>query len=77
MWAFLSSRLRTWLIMAVIVPLLGWLLGRAGDLVEARRGPNGLSKGLHTAAGWLGGPRARRRRAADPAGPQDPGLPAR
>ncbi|HVL84126.1 MAG TPA: hypothetical protein VM367_07570 [Pseudonocardia sp.] len=79
MWAFFSARLRTWLLLAVGVPVLGWLLGRVGDAVEARRGPNGLSRGLQTVRGWLRrrarGPLARR--PADPAGPADAGTPAR
>ncbi|MBW0104944.1 hypothetical protein [Pseudonocardia sp. KRD291] len=53
MWAFFSRRLRMWLLFAVGAPLLAWLLGRLGDVVERRRGPNGFSRTLHTARGWL------------------------
>lgn len=79
MWAFLSARLRMWLILAVVAPLLAWLLGKLGDVLEARRGPNRVSGVLQWLRGWLGrrarGPLARP--AADPAGPADPGAPAR
>lgn len=78
MWAFFSARLRMWLILAVVAPILGWLLGKVGDLVEARRGPNRLSRTLQTVRGWLGrrskGPLAVRR-PADPAGVRDAGAP--
>lgn len=53
MWAFFSARLRMWLIFAVVAPLLGWLLGKVGDLIESRRGPNGLTKVLQTGRDWL------------------------
>jgi hypothetical protein len=80
MWAFLSARLRMWLIMAIAAPLVGWLLGRIGDLIEARRGPNALSSVLKTGRDWLRrrsrGPLARRR-PADPASVRDSGAPAR
>ena len=76
MWAFLSSRLRMWLVLAVGAPLLSWLLGKVGDTIEARRGPNGLSHALQTGrdflAGHAKGPLARRSRPG--AGPN---LPAR
>jgi hypothetical protein len=36
MWALLSVRLRLWLLRAVGVPILGWLLG---DRVEVAMGP--------------------------------------
>lgn len=53
MWAFFSKRLRTWLILAVVVPAAGLLLGKLGDLIEARRGPSGLSRNLKKAGGFL------------------------
>ncbi|MHA6796660.1 hypothetical protein ACVGVM_24570 [Pseudonocardia bannensis] len=53
MWAFFSARLRMWLVLAVGAPVLGWLLGRLGDVIEARRGPNGLSRVLRKGRGWL------------------------
>jgi hypothetical protein len=80
MWAFLSARLRWWLILAIGAPLLGWLLGRIGDVIESRRGPNTVSKVLQTGRGWLQrrarGPLARRR-AGDPGSVRDAGAPAR
>jgi hypothetical protein len=80
MWAFLSARLRMWLILAFVVPLLGWLLGRVGDLIEARRGPNALSTVLQKGRSWLRrrsrGPLAPRR-PGDPASVRDAGSPAR
>jgi hypothetical protein len=80
MWAFLSARLRWWLILAIAAPLLGWLLGRIGDVIESRRGPNSISKVLHQGRSWLRG-RSRGplapRRAGDPASVRDAGAPAR
>jgi hypothetical protein len=80
MWAFLSARLRMWLILAFVAPLLGWLLGRLGDLIEARRGPNTVSTVLQKGRGWLRG-RSRGplapRRPGDPASVRDAGSPAR
>jgi hypothetical protein len=80
MWAFLSARLRMWLILAIVVPLLAWLLGRIGDLIEARRGPNSLSRLLHSGRGLLRrrtrGPLASRR-SGDPTSVRDPGAPSR
>lgn len=80
MWAFFSARLRMWVILAIGAPVLGWLMGRIGDLVEARRGPNPLSRTLQKGRGWLRrrsrGPLAPRT-AADPAGVRDAGTPAR
>lgn len=83
MWAFLSARLRMWLILAVGAPLLAWLLGRIGDAVEARLGSNRVSRSLQWARARLQrrtrGPLADRSRRvpADPTGPADPGAPVR
>jgi hypothetical protein len=80
MWAFFSARFRMWLMLAIAAPLLGWLLGRIGDLIEARRGPNGLSRVLQQGRDFLRrrsrGPLAARR-TADPAGVRDAGAPRR
>lgn len=53
MWAFFSARLRMWLILAVGAPVLAWVLGKVGDLVEARSGPNAVSRALQKGRGWL------------------------
>jgi hypothetical protein len=78
--AFLSARLRMWLIVAVVIPMLGWLLGRIGDVIEARRGPNPASRALQKGRAWMRrrsrGPLSARR-PADPTGVSDPGAPAR
>ena len=80
MWAFFSRRLRMWLILAVGAPVVGFLLGKIGDMVEARRGPNSFTTALHTGRRWLQrrskGPLGTRS-AADPTGPRDAGTPAR
>jgi hypothetical protein len=80
MWAFLSARLRMWLVLAVVAPVLGWLLGRIGDLIESRRGPNTVSRVLQKGRGWLRG-RTRGplapRRPGDPASVRDAGAPIR
>lgn len=71
MWAFFSARLRMWLVLAIGAPILGWLLGRIGDAIESRRGPNGLSRTLQRGRGWLRrrskGPLARDRQLEQPA----------
>ncbi len=83
MWAFFSARLRMWLILAVVVPVVGWLLGKIGDVIESRRGPNTVSRVLQTGREWLGrrsrGPLSARsdRRSADPVSVRDGGAPAR
>jgi hypothetical protein len=80
MWAFFSARLRMWLILAVAAPLVGWLLGRIGDLIEARRGPTSTSRMLKKGRDFLGrrsrGPLAPRP-TADRTGVRDAGLPTR
>jgi|GEM_PF-1453478 len=80
MWAFFSARLRTWLILVVAAPVLGFVLGKVGDVIESRSGPNSVSKVLHTGRRWLQrrskGPLASRA-AADPTGARDAGTPAR
>jgi hypothetical protein len=80
MWVFLWAKLRLWLLLAVVAPLVGWLLGKIGDAIEARRGPNAFSRVLKSGRHWLRrrsrGPLAPRP-SADPTGPADPGTPAR
>jgi hypothetical protein len=60
MWALLSARLRLWLLLAIGVPILSWLLGALGDWVEARNGPTTTSRALKKGRDWL------RRRARGP-----------
>lgn len=59
MWLFLSRRLRTWLLLTVLVPLASGLLRRVGQALERRNGPTAVSNGL-LKAGDLGD-RARSR----------------
>jgi hypothetical protein len=77
--AFFSARLRMWLILAVGAPVLGWGLGKVGDVIEERRGPSALTRALKTGRDWLArrsrGPLGRRN--ADAVGAGDPGVPAR
>ena len=65
MWAFLSRRLRLWLLLAVGAPLLAWATSRIADVLERRRGANGVTRTLRHADGWLRrrtrGPLAHRR----------------
>ncbi|MBP2370906.1 hypothetical protein [Pseudonocardia parietis] len=53
MWALFSRHLRVWLLLAVGAPVLAWLLGRLGEALERRRGPNTLSKLSHTGRRFL------------------------
>ena len=46
MWLFFTRRLRTWLILTLVVPLVTGVLRRLGEALERRRGPSGLSNGL-------------------------------
>ena len=66
-----------WLILAIGAPILAWLLGRAGDAIETRRGPNTVSSALKKGSGYLGrrakGPLGGRAATA-PATPRDTGA---
>lgn len=53
MWLFLSRRLRTWLVLTVLVPLATGLLRRVGRALERRNGSTGVSRAL-LRAGDLG-----------------------
>ncbi len=59
MWLFLTSRLRTWLLLTVVVPLATGLLRRAGRILERRTGSTSVTRALYK-AGDLGD-RARQR----------------
>jgi len=62
MLAFLSSRFRRWLLVAVAVPLVAWLLDRVGVAVERRRPGSRAGHTLRQTGGWLRGSRGRGRR---------------
>ncbi|MFW3171721.1 hypothetical protein [Geodermatophilus sp. CPCC 206100] len=47
MWLFFSRRLRTWLVLTVLVPLATGLLRRVGHALERRTGPTQLTRGLY------------------------------
>ncbi len=53
MWVFLAARLRLWLLLALVAPTAGWMLGYIGDRLEARNGPTTLSRALQKGRGWL------------------------
>jgi hypothetical protein len=53
MWLFLTSRLRTWLLLTVVVPLATGVLRRVGQTLERRTGSTPLTRGLYK-AGDLG-----------------------
>ena len=46
MWLFLTRRLRTWLILTVLVPIGSGLLRKAGQELQRRRGPSAVSNTL-------------------------------
>jgi hypothetical protein len=49
MWALLSTRLRTWLLIAVALPLAGALARVVARRLERRNGSTKLSRALQTA----------------------------
>jgi hypothetical protein len=61
MWLFLTRRLRTWLIITLVLPLATGLLRRAGEALQRRNGPGGVSDAL-LKAGRLGDRAAARLR---------------
>jgi hypothetical protein len=46
MWLFLSRRLRTWLILTLVLPLGTGVLRRVGQALERRNGRTRVSDGL-------------------------------
>jgi hypothetical protein len=46
MWLFLRRRLLIWAVLAIGVPLLDWLLGKASDVVRARKGDTAVARGI-------------------------------
>jgi hypothetical protein len=65
MWALLSTRLRTWLLFAVALPVIGALARAAARRLERRGGPTRVSRALHT-AGDLTARKPRRNRTPEP-----------
>jgi hypothetical protein len=61
MWLFLRRRLLVWLVLAVGVPLLDWLLGKASDTVRARKGDNAVTRGLDSTRNSVRRARGKRR----------------
>lgn len=59
-WAFLSSRVRTWVMFAVLLPLVGRVLERVAPRV-ARRNPR-AGDALGKAGTWARDPRGKKRR---------------
>lgn len=53
MWAFLSRRLRQWLLLAVAVPIGARLLEQLGIQLEQKRGRSTISDGLRRSGEWL------------------------
>jgi len=58
--AFLSSRIRTWVLFAVLLPIAGRVLQALGLRVGARNARAGSA--LTTAGGWARRPTGRNRR---------------
>ncbi|HWH31776.1 MAG TPA: hypothetical protein VNU01_03810 [Egibacteraceae bacterium] len=52
--AFLSRRVRRWLLLTVGVPAGAWALQRLGEELEQRRGQSPVANGLRSAADRLG-----------------------
>ncbi|MDQ3452294.1 MAG: hypothetical protein M3493_06285 [Actinomycetota bacterium] len=53
MWALLSRRLRLWFLLAVGVPIVGWLLEAVANRMEARSGETALTRRMHSGRSWL------------------------
>ncbi len=62
MWVFLTARLRQWVILAVLVPLVTTLVHLLRTRLEARSGPTRLTKALGTVES-LGARKGRKGRA--------------
>jgi hypothetical protein len=70
MWAFLSRRFRQYLLLAVGVPIIAYLLDGVGSALEERRGSSSMTKAMRSGGDFLRrrgrGPLARRLRERDP-----------
>jgi hypothetical protein len=53
MWLFLRRRLVMWVVLAIAVPLLDYLLGKVSDELRARKGESAVTRGLDTAQSGL------------------------
>ena len=53
MWALLSRRLRLWFLLAVGVPIVGWLLEAVANRMEARSGETALTRRMRGGRSWL------------------------
>jgi hypothetical protein len=53
MWLFLRRRLIMWVVLAIAVPLVDWLLGKVSQTLRARKGDSTLTRGLDTARSGL------------------------
>jgi hypothetical protein len=45
--------MRRWILLAIGLPLLAWLLDRLGQALEQRRGPTKAARGMQGAAGRI------------------------
>ena len=76
MWAFLSRRFRQYLVLALAVPVIAYVLDGLGGAIEERRGPSRMTRTLRSGGDYLRrhgrGPIARRLRARDPRGSAPP-----
>jgi hypothetical protein len=61
MWLFLRRRLIMWIVLAIAVPLLDWLLGKVADELRVRQGDSAVTRGLDTAQSGLRFLRGKRR----------------
>jgi hypothetical protein len=61
MWLFLRRRLIMWVVLAIAVPLLDWMLGKVSDELRARKGDSVVTRGLDTARSGIRTLRGKRR----------------
>jgi len=61
MWLFLTKRLRTWLILTLLLPVATGVLRRLGETLERRQGSTAVSRSLLQAGAFGDRVRARLR----------------